>query len=125
MKVWYDGKHITHLSKPTEHTAPRVSPVVNTLHITHLSKPTEHTAPRVSPVVNYGLWGTVMGQCKPMGCNNPPRCRGMLMVGKAVPIGRGMWELSVLCAQACQELKTDLKNSLLKNTHTGLWAWKS
>jgi len=38
--------------------------------IKHLSKPIEHTAPRVSPNTNYGLPVIMMCQCSFINCKN-------------------------------------------------------
>ena len=45
--------------------------VVNTYHYTsvHLSKHIEGITPRVNPNANYGLWVTMMCQCRLSNCN--------------------------------------------------------
>lgn len=55
----------------------------DTCHL-NFSKPIGYTPPRGSPNVNYGLWVTVMCQCRFNDQNKVPLSWGMLLVGETV-----------------------------------------
>lgn len=76
-------------------------------------KPSERTAPTVNPDVNYRLWGITMCQGKCINCSKytaagkvPRETAGEAMCGGE---GQEAYGNSVLSAQFCCELKTEVK----------------
>ena len=78
--------------------------------ITHLLKPIECTPSRGNPNVNYVLWVIVMYQWSFLDYSKCTAPLGMLIAGDFVCEDRRRWELSVLSAEFCYELKMALKN---------------
>ena len=82
------------------------------MHVSiYLSKPIEHTPPRVNTNVNYGLWVIMMRPCRFISCNKcTPLKKDVDNEGGYACVGRGdLWEISVPSSQFCCEPKTALK----------------
>lgn len=78
--------------------------------VIHLLKPTECTAPRVSPNVNYGLWVPLTCQGRFISYDKCAPLVGTLMLGEAVHSeSRVRREISILPSWFCCGLKTSLK----------------
>lgn len=88
----------------------------------YLSKPVQYATPRINLNVNYGLWVTIMCQCRFLDCN---KC-ALLVVeveggqhSNAVDAWeKGVYGNSFFSAQFCCESKTALKTCLLKQNKT-------
>lgn len=66
---------------------------------------------RSEPSANCGLWVTTTCQCRYIHCDKCTNVVGdVIGRGGCAGVGRGIWELSLLSAQFCCELKMSLKN---------------
>ena len=79
--------------------------------IIHLSKPIEFM-PKVNPKVNYGLSVMMMYQCRLINVTNVTLMQDIDGEGGTGVWAASIWEISVLPAQLCCELKTSLKNKV-------------
>ena len=86
------------------------------IYVLHLSKSIDCSTPRVNPNVNYGLWGTVICQCRLIHCN---RCS--LLVGNVDILGKseciccgGYMELCTFCLYFLWTWRCPKKNKPIK-----------
>ena len=87
--------------------------------IIHLSKPIECTAPRVNFKVNHGLLVIIMCQCRFINYNQCTTLVRDVDNGEnyACVEAGGIWDVSIPSFQFCCELKTAVKNKVLKKVY--------